>query len=101
MGKDAAIDRCVEILLAHAGPRRVLSLLRLLLCAGVSRRWREAVRCTLPTLRTLDFGGCEARITGPDVLAVLARVAGANLASVDLASCGTLVVRRRLGGAAP
>ena len=87
MGKDAAIDRCVEILLAHAGPRRVLSLLRLLLCAGVSRSWREAVLAALPTLRTLDFGGCEARITGPDVLAVLERVAGANLASVDLASC--------------
>ena len=48
----AGVD-AVEILLAHAGPRRVLSLLRLLLCAGVSRRWREAVRCTLPTLPTL------------------------------------------------
>ena len=90
MGKDAAIDRCVEILLAHAGPRRVLSLLRLLLCAGVSRRWREAVRCTLPTLRAVHFRGCETRITGPDVLAVLERVAGANLASVDLASCERL-----------
>ena len=93
MGKGAAIDHCVEVLLAHAGPRRVLSLLRLLLCAGVSRRWREAVRCTLPTLRTLDFGGCEARITGPDVLAVLARVAGANLTAVNLARC------QRLGAA--
>ena len=90
MGQDAAIDRCVEILLAHAVPRRVLSLLRLLLCAGVSRRWREAVRCTLPTLRAVHFRGCETRITGPDVLAVLERVAGANLASVDLASCERL-----------
>ena len=67
-----------------------MSLLRLLLCAGVSRRWREAVRCTLPTLRTLDFGGCEARITGPDVLAVLARVAGANITAVNLARCRLL-----------
>ena len=91
MGKDAAIDRCVEILLAQiVRQRTLLSLRALLRCGRVSRRWREAVLAALPTLRTLDFGGCEARITGPDVLAVLERVAGANLASVDLASCERL-----------
>ena len=47
----------------------------------------------LPTLRAVDFRGCETRITGPDVLGVLARVAGANLTALNLARC------RRLGAA--
>ena len=68
-----------EIVLANAGQRRVLSLRALLRCGRVSRRWWEAVLAALPTLRAVDFRGCETRITGPDVLAVLARVAGANL----------------------
>ena len=70
------MERLWEIVLANAGQRRVLSLRALLRCGRVSLRWREAVLAALRTLRTLDFGGCEARITGPDVLAVLARVAG-------------------------
>ena len=44
----------------------------------------------LQTLRALDFRGREKRITGPDVLAVLARVAGANLTAVNLARCRLL-----------
>ena len=84
---------CVEIVLAHAGQRSVLSLREVLRCGRVSRRWREAVLATLPTLRAVDFRGCETRITGPDVLAVLARVAGANLTAVNLARC------QRLGAA--
>ena len=83
----------VEALLAHAGELGLLTLRALLRCGRVSRRWREAVRCALPTLRALDFRGSEARVTGPDVLAVMGRVAGANLATVDLARC------RRLGAA--
>jgi len=83
----------VEALLAHAGQLGLLPLCALLRCSRVSRRWREAVRCALPTLRALDFRGSEARLTGPDVLAVLGRVAGANLTTVDLAHC------RRLGAA--
>ena len=82
-----------EIVLVNAGQCGVLSLRALLRCGRVSRRWREAVLAALPTLRAVDFRGCETRITGPDVLAVLARVAGANLASVDLSRC------RRLGPA--
>ena len=81
------------IVLGNAGQRRVLSLRALLRCGRVSRLWREAVLDALPTLRAVDFCGCETRITGPDVLAVLARVAGKNLAAVDLARC------RRLGAA--
>ena len=82
-----------EIVLENAGQCGVLSLRALLRCGRVSLRWRKAVLAALRTLRTLDFGGCEARITGPDVLAVLARVAGANLTAVNLARC------RRLGAA--
>ena len=62
----------VEIVLVHAGERSVLSLLELLHCGRASRRWREAVLGSLPTLRALDFRGCETRITEPGVLAVLA-----------------------------
>ena len=80
-------------MLANAGQGRVLSLRALLRCGRVSRRWWEAVLAALPTLRAVDFRGCETRITGPDVLAVLARVAGANLTAVNLARC------RRLGAA--
>ena len=44
------------------------------------RGWHGAVRCALPpTLRALVFRGHEDRVSVPDVLAVLARVAGANL----------------------
>ena len=82
-----------EIVLVNAGQCGVLSLRAMLRCGRVSRRWREAVLAALPTLRAVDFRGCETRITGPDVLAVLARVAGKNLAAVDLARC------RRLGAA--
>jgi len=88
-----AMEFVVDIVLAHAGERSVLSLCALLRCGRVSRRWQEAVLKSLPTLPALDFRGYEARITGPDVLAVLARVAGKNLAAVDLARC------RRLGAA--
>ena len=70
-----------EIVLVNAGQCGVLSLRALLRCGRVSRRWWEAVLAALPTLRAVDFRGCETRITGPDVLAVLARVAGANLTS--------------------
>ena len=87
------MDGWVEALLEHAAQQALLPLSALLRCGGASRRWREAVRCALPTLRALDFRGCEARVTGPDVLAVLARVAGATLAAVYLANC------RRLGAA--
>ena len=62
----------VEIVLVHAGERSVLSLLERLHCGRASRRWREAVLDSLPTLRALDFRGCETRITEPGVLAVLA-----------------------------
>ena len=82
-----------EIVLVNAGQCGVLSLRALLRCGRVSRRWREAVLAALPTLRAVDFRGCETRITGPDVLAVLARVAGANLTAVNLARC------QRLGAA--
>ena len=34
--------KCVEIVLAHAGQRSVLSLREVLRCGRVSRRWREA-----------------------------------------------------------
>ena len=77
------MDGWVEALLEHAAQQALLPLPALLRCGGASRRWREAVRCALPTLRALDFRGCEARVTGPDVLAALARVAGANLAAID------------------
>ena len=50
---------CVEIVLAHAGQRSVLSLREVLRCGRVSRRWREAVLAALPTLRALDFRGRE------------------------------------------
>jgi len=80
----------VEALLAHAGEHGLLPLHALLRCGRVSRRWWEAVRCALPTLRALDFRGCEAQVTGPDVLGVLARVAGANLAAVFLGNCQRL-----------
>ena len=83
----------VDIVLPRAGERSMLSLRELLRCGRVSRRWWEAVLAALPTLRAVDFRGCEARITGPDVLAVLARVAGAHLTAVNLARC------RRLGAA--
>jgi len=65
LDKAAAIDICVEILLANAGQGRVLSLRALLRCGRVSRRWWEAVLAALPTLRAVDFRGCETRITGP------------------------------------
>ena len=44
-----------------------------------SGQWPQRAFTGTTTLRALDFRGCEARVTGPDVLAVLARVAGANL----------------------
>ena len=50
----------------------------LLRCGPVSRHWRVAVLAALPTLRAVDFRGCETRVTGPDVLAVLERVAAMN-----------------------
>ena len=83
----------VEIVLVHAGERSVLSLLERLHCGRASRRWREAVLDSLPMLRALDFHGYVARVTGPDVLAALACVAGANITAVDLARC------RQLGAA--
>ena len=52
------------VVLANAGQRRVLSLRSLLRCGRVSRRWWEAVLAALPTLRAVDFRGCETRITG-------------------------------------
>ena len=87
----AAIDGWVECLLAYAGQRRVLHTPVLLRCGRVSRRWRDAVHCALRTLRTLDFHGYTQHVTGPDVLAVLGRVAGGNVAAIDLSRC------RRLG----
>ena len=86
----ASLDGWVEALIAYSGQHRVLSLRALLRCGRVSRRWWEAVLAALPTLRAVDFRGCETRITGPDVLAVLARVAGANLTAVNLARCRLL-----------
>jgi hypothetical protein len=84
---------CVEALLAYAGEHGQLPLHAMLRCGRVSRRGREAVLAALPTLRAVDFRGYERRVTGPDVLAVLAHVAGANLVAVDMARC------RRLGAA--
>ena len=79
----------VQLVLAH-GQLRLHELLRF---SRVSRDWREAVCGVLPTLRALVFCGCKAHLTGPDVLAVLARVAGGNLSIIDLAHC------KRLDGA--
>ena len=64
------MERLWEIVLANAGEHSVLSPAALLRCGRVSRRWWEAVLAALPTLRAVDFRGCETRITGPDVLAV-------------------------------
>ena len=81
---------CAEIVLGHASPSGQLRLPAVVRCSGVSRDWREVVRRVLPTLRILDFGGSEARVSGSDVLGVLARVAGSNLASVNLSGCKRL-----------
>ena len=80
------MDGWVEALAEH-GRLRLPALLR---CGRVSRRWQEAMRCALLTLRALDFRGCEGRATGPDVLAVLERTAGASLTAIDLAHCRRL-----------
>eukprot|EP00802_Teleaulax_amphioxeia_P004188 Tamp_04192.p1 GENE.Tamp_04192~~Tamp_04192.p1 ORF type:complete len:724 (+),score=141.91 Tamp_04192:82-2172(+) len=80
---------CAEIVLGHASPSGQLRLPAVVRCSGVSRDWREVVRRVLPTLRILDFGGSEARVSGSDVLGV-ARVAGSNLASVNLSGCKRL-----------
>ena len=89
----ASLDGWVEALLAYSGQHRVLNLSVLQRCSRVSQRWRQAVLAALPTLRVLEFRGCEECVTGPDVLTVLGRVAGPNLAAVDLARC------KRLGAA--
>ena len=47
------------IVLGNAGQCGKLSLCALLRCGRVSRRWWEAVLAALPTLRALDFRGCE------------------------------------------
>lgn len=81
---------CAEIVLGHASPSGQLRLPAVVRCSGVSRDWREVVRRVLPTLRILDFGGSEARVSGSDVLGVLVRVAGSNLAYVNLSGCKRL-----------
>lgn len=58
----------VQLVMAH-GQLEVRELLRF---SRVSRDWREAVGDVLPTLRALNFCGYTVRLTGPDVLAVLA-----------------------------
>ena len=88
--RKAAMDGWAEVFLAHACAHGQLRLPALLRCGRVRRCWREAVLASLPTLRALDFRGFAARVSGPDVLAALARVAGANLAAVDLAGCQRL-----------
>ena len=80
----------VEALLAHAALHGLLPLHALLRCGRVSGLWCKAVRSALPTLRALDFRGYETHVSGSGVLALLARVAGANLASVDLRGCRRL-----------
>jgi ankyrin repeat protein len=82
-----AIHGWLEPFLAHACQHALLRLPLLYRCSGANWRWREAVRYALPTLRTLDFRGHEARVTGPHVLEVLARVAGANLGVINLSNC--------------
>ena len=59
--------------------------IRLLLrAARVSRTWRNAVHGSLPLVPRIVF---PAHVTGADVLAMLMRVAGANLKAVSLGSC--------------
>ena len=59
----------VQLFMAHGQ----LELRELEKLARVSRDWREAVCDVLSTLRALGFCGYNVLLTGPDVLAVLAR----------------------------
>jgi len=61
--------------------------IRLLLRARVSRAWRDAVHISLPLVPRIVF---PAHVTGPDVLAMLMRVAGANLKTLCLEGCWQL-----------
>jgi hypothetical protein len=78
-------ERLWDIVLSNAGQCGVLPPPALLRCGPVSRHWRVAVLAALPTLRAVDFRGCEARITGPDVLAVLAGAMAGDTAQKKLA----------------
>ena len=62
--------------------------IRLLLrAARVSRAWLNAVHASLPLVPGITF---PAHVTGADVLAMLMRVAGANLKTVCLEGCRQL-----------
>ena len=62
------------------------ALVFLMLCSAVCKHWRQAVCDAMPALRELRFSGYEL-VRAPNVLTALARVAGGNLATVDLARC--------------
>jgi len=59
----------------------------LLRAARVSRAWLNAVHASLPLVPGITF---PAHVTGADVLAMLMRVAGANLKTVCLEGCRQL-----------
>ena len=74
-------------MLAWCCEQRALALAMLTLCSRVNRHWRCVVASVLRTLPALDFRGHEERMTGPEILTALSRVASTNLRLVDLAAC--------------
>ena len=82
-GREAALIVCFATLCLHG----LLDLRWLMRARGVSRTWRDAVDRAFSLLPGIAF---PAHVTGADVLAMLMRVAGANLKTVCLEGCRQL-----------
>ena len=76
-------ETCFATLCLHG----LLDLRWLMRARGVSQAWREAVGRAFSLLPGITF---PAHVTGADVLAMLMRVAGANLKTVCLEGCRQL-----------
>jgi hypothetical protein len=82
---EAALYICLANMCLRGG--REGDIRWLLRAARVSRAWLNAVHASLPLVRGITF---PAHVTGADVLAMLIRLAGANLKTVCLEGCRQL-----------